>query len=254
MQNIPQVQTFISDVLNKYIVSPSVTNVGINGFVFDILTHEEVSLDADITDHYVEDNYAVQDHIAQKPISFTLKGLIGELINEPNVTALTALNDVQSLTSLGGIAPEFASQATQTYVKVATEISNVNSYINQANNLIDIFNDKTLSNTKQKKAFDNFYGLWESRTLCTVETPFGTFQDMAISKFAAIQRDETNIVSDFAVTFKQIRTVSTKKISVPVFSGRTAGAVAEAVEKGQVVGKTEINSILSTAFEAGQVQ
>ena len=53
------------------------------GFLFNILGEEVVTLTADATDHYVEDNSAIQDHIALKPITITLHGYIGEVNNVP---------------------------------------------------------------------------------------------------------------------------------------------------------------------------
>lgn len=237
MENIPKVEEFISSVVNKYIVTSQNTNEGVNGYVFDIVLHEEVSLESEITDHYVEENYAIQDHIAKRPAVFVLKGIVGELVNKPSVNGSSVLENVQSLGDIAGLAPNLSSQASQVYSKIESVVSTVNSYINQANNIIDIFYDKTSADTKQGEAFDFFSNLWNSRTLCTVETPYGIFKDIAIHRISAIQRDETNIVSDFQIMFKQIRTVksiqTTKKSS-----GRFADSISNFTDKGRIVGKT----------------
>lgn len=236
MENIPNVQNFISSVVNKYVVTSQDVNEGVNGYVFDIKQNEEVNIESSISDHYVEENYSVQDHIAKKPIIFTLKGLVGELVNNPNVTGVSILENVQSLGDIDGLAPELSSQAAQVFSKIDTVISRVNSYINQANNIIDIFYDKSSVDTKQGEAFEYFSNLWNSRTLCTVETPYGTFKDMAILRLAAAQRDESTMISDFAITFKQIRTTASISSS-KTYSGRFAESIAGSVNKGRVVGK-----------------
>ena len=46
---------------------------------FTYLTEENVSMQADITDNFVETNYAIQDHIALKPRTIKLRGLVGEI-------------------------------------------------------------------------------------------------------------------------------------------------------------------------------
>src|SRR5271170_7629799 len=52
-----------------------------------ILFHYEgeqtVALESDITDHYIEDNTAIQDQIALKPVMITTHGFIGELNDVP---------------------------------------------------------------------------------------------------------------------------------------------------------------------------
>ena len=49
-------------------------------FFFTYLTDESVSMQADITDNFVETNYSVQDHIAIRPRTIRLKGLVGEVV------------------------------------------------------------------------------------------------------------------------------------------------------------------------------
>ena len=53
---------------------------GIGGWMFDIPTGEDIELDADITDHYVESGSFVTDHVVLKPIIITLSGYKGELV------------------------------------------------------------------------------------------------------------------------------------------------------------------------------
>lgn len=47
---------------------------------FDIIDDESCSVEASITDNYVESNYALQDHVAVKPRIYRLKGYIGESV------------------------------------------------------------------------------------------------------------------------------------------------------------------------------
>src|ERR1700729_4349756 len=54
-----------------------------------------VSLQSDITDHYIEDNTALQDQIALKPEEVTTHGFIGELndVAPPILAAVQAIAD-----------------------------------------------------------------------------------------------------------------------------------------------------------------
>src|SRR6185312_8744514 len=44
---------------------------------------QTASLESDITDHYIENNTAIQDQIALKPVIITTHGFIGELNDIP---------------------------------------------------------------------------------------------------------------------------------------------------------------------------
>ena len=68
-----------NNLINNFVVSP-VVNLGIAGFQFDIFEEHKSELQAEITDHFVEDNSTRQDHIAIKPERFTLRGFVGELV------------------------------------------------------------------------------------------------------------------------------------------------------------------------------
>ena len=254
MEKIPTVEQFIASVLNGYLVRPtgSPNLIGVGGFLFDILENEESRLDSEITDHYVEDNYAIQDHIAIRPVMFTLKGYVGELNNILPLVGLNVLTNIQSLASLGGIAPTFAAQATQAYTKIEDVAAKANAVINQANNVFDIFSDKSTTATKQQAAYKFFKSLWLSRQLCTVETPFEKFDNMAIMSVTGLQRGETRLVSEFAITFKQIRTVTTvhetQQVPTPVLSGRAQAANSASVSSGQVTGKQVDVNILDVYY------
>ena len=53
----------VSSITSKFIVTPSNYPPGVNGFVFDVIDDEEITLDADITDSFIETGGNVQDHI-----------------------------------------------------------------------------------------------------------------------------------------------------------------------------------------------
>jgi uncharacterized Fe-S center protein len=69
---------FLSSATQQAIVKPEDFK-GIAGFVFDVITLDSIELSSDITDHYIEDNTAINDHIALKPEIIRVEGLVGEL-------------------------------------------------------------------------------------------------------------------------------------------------------------------------------
>jgi len=69
----------VKDAFGKYVVAP-ITQFGLGGFVFDVEGATNIDLTADITDHYTEDNVAVQDHIALRPKRIRLDTYVGEVV------------------------------------------------------------------------------------------------------------------------------------------------------------------------------
>ncbi len=225
---------------------------GISGFVFDILDDERVSLESEITDHYVEENIAIQDHIALRPERFTLRGFIGELTDIPPFS-LTAIADViPRLTILDEYLPEFTKQATQVYDALALVQALAGNALQQAQTLYGIFTQKSTTSTRQQNVYNYFYSLWWTRQLVSVETPYTIFENMAIERVEPCQRGETRIVSDFSITFKKIRTVQTLATRPStVASGRAADMVASIANKGKSVGQSSSLANLTKSFTFG---
>ena len=153
-----------------------------------------------------------------RPVRFAIHGFVGELRDIFPNGLIGILMKVQSLQSIGGFFPEFSAQATQVYAKVADVVSKAGEVVNQAKNVYDLINGSSTSATRQQNAYQTFYQMWLSRQLCSVETPYGEFNNMAIESMRIIQKGASNMVSDFEIVFKQINQVSTKVL--PIVTGK----------------------------------
>ena len=103
----------IQTALKTYFVAPH-NDFGLGGYVFTLQGEDTATLSSDITDHYTEDNKAVQDHIAIKPKRITLRGYVGELIYNASGQSPTILQTVtQKLTQLSAFLPALSASATQ---------------------------------------------------------------------------------------------------------------------------------------------
>lgn len=200
---------------------------------------QSATLESDITDHFIEDNTAVQNQIALKPVMITTHGFIGELndVVPPALKILKTLAD--KLTVVGAYTPTLSETALLAYneafllyqvAKNAADsaISAWSSITGDGGQSV-IGSDGLVSQpnqTKQQIYFQMFYGYWNSRTLFTVQTPWAVFQNMAIKSLRAIQSAETRVITDFEITFKMIRTAATTvSLQTNTFQGR-AGAQA----------------------------
>jgi len=213
--NVSTLPALVSNVTSQFIVRPTdnPSLIGVSGFIFDLIGTEEFSLDSDITDHYTENNSAIQDHIALRPEKFMLSGYVGELSNNFSNFFLNILTEAQSFGTVLGLAPKFSIQATQVYNSIAAVTSSVAAVVNQAQNIYSLFSGVSTTANKQQNAFQYFYNLWLSRQLCEVETPWGILQNMAIENVRVKQDEQTRIISDFTVTFKAIRFANTLSLT-----------------------------------------
>lgn len=204
-------------------------------FIFNYEGEQSVDLDSDITDHYVENNYAIQDQVALKPEIVNTSGFIGELndVVPPELSVLQLAS--QKLTTIGGYIPQLTTTALIAYQEALflyqTGRNAVNSVLSTVESLGGLASGSSgqsvvgsdgltagTAQNKQQQAFQFFYGAWRNRTLFNVQTPWAVFQNMAIMKIKALQDAETRVISDFTVTFKMIRVASTITLGGPSIS------------------------------------
>lgn len=243
-------QTLVDNVPSQFIVTPlTPSTIGVSGYVFNIIGNEEFVIDSDITDSFSETNVSYQDQIALRPEQFTLSGYVGELVNSfPNqftdiITALAPFGIIP------GLGVTFNTQDEQFYDELALVTASENSLVNTAASVYGLFSALSTTATMQQHAFQYFYNLWLSRTLCTVETPWGILQSMAILSMRARQDETTRLVSDFSITFKAMRFASASigTPTSPTTSTSTASAASQAaIPVPSIVGSDQANAILQS--------
>lgn len=254
LSSLSRVTTTATALSNLILVSPQ-TDLGIlpqtqgtentnpPKFLFNYYGENAVLIESDITDHYVEDNTALQDQIALRPELITGQGFIGELTDitpdfllplriaadkltvvgayTPNLTvaALLAYNTAFQAFQVGQLAKGAAVSAWNTLSggNVATPINAPG--FNPSNQPVQ---------TKQQLAFSTFYGYWKQRRLFTVQTPWAIFQNCALKSLRAVQDGDTRMVSDFEVSFKPINFAKTSTQTLAQFlQGRARGQALE---------------------------
>lgn len=200
--------------------------------LFNYEGEQTVTLTSDITDHFIEDNTAVQDQIALKPTTVTTQGFIGEL-NDIAPAALAPIKIIaEKLTTVEGYVPALSTTALlayatafQLYQAGAAVVNSAVSTWSSINgsggeNVINGSGQTTSSSnqTQQQIYFQQFFAYYQNRTLFTIQTPWAIFQDMAILTLKAEQSAETVMISDFEVTFKQMRFASTALVGDSQYS------------------------------------
>lgn len=210
-----------------------------------------VSLESDITDHYIEDNSAIQDQVALKPAIITVHGFIGELNNVPPVGLSFLKAIANQLTTVSAYTPQLTTTAliayNEAFLIYQTAANAVNSAVSAWSSLTGSGGENVIGSTglqspisftqtRQQTAFQQFYGYWNARTLFTVQTPWAIFQNMIIQKLRAVQDAESRMYTDFEVTFKTIRIASTSLTSALAaqVQGRLNNQKADLVDAGNI--------------------
>ena len=210
----------LTNALQTYVVAP-LNAFGLGGYVFDVRGEENALLAADITDHYTEDNKAVQDHIAIKPKKITLKGYVGEVVfNGPGATNSSIIQQVtQKLTVIDGFLPQMSAAATQAQAAIsgidsaggtlssfAAAIPAAANIYGLVKNTIGTFSGNT---PRQQSAYQYFSACQSQGILMGIQTPWEFLTNMAIETIIASQGEDSVFITDFSITFKQIRIAQT---------------------------------------------
>ena len=236
--------------LTKALVTSKSLPKGINGFVFDIPETENVTLSANITDHFTEENYAIQDHVAFEAPRINLVGKIGELVfyssykYAPFDYASTLLD---RLTPLGVISPAMALKQRKNIQEGRTVAAAAESAFKTYKTLTNLFSKEPVVN-QQQSAYNQLVGLFQNRAVVSVETPWKTFENMIIESISVDQDAETTTQSSFTLGFKQLRIVQTKT-GTGLLTGRIVEQAAEVVKSGTQKGASAAAQGVDTFFK-----
>jgi len=178
---------------------------------FTIEGENSVKFDSDVTDNFLENNEAIQDHIALKPVTITTSSYVGE-VNTRIEGTLGELNNFveEKLTVISGYAPKLTAAATQALNSAKQAIATAKKAkdaIGSAWDKLKGSNNPAEKKTLQQTTFDRFYTYWKERTLFLVNTPWAQYDNCVIQSFTATQGPESETISNFEVTFKQLRFV-----------------------------------------------
>lgn len=234
--------SFVNSINKQAIVKPDSFN-GIAGFIFDITDNDSIQFQSDITDHFIEDNTAINDHIALKPEIIKVTGFTGELTNRVSTGIAVFELIVEKLEIISEYLPITTISLQNAYSDVKSAYETVNNAEQGVENLYNLFlnNDPEDKITNQSKAFSYFYSLWLGREIFTVDTPLKTFTNMAIENMEVIQA-ESNSISEFNITFKKLR--FSKAVVVNNNQGRRINQLNELIDKGSQRGEEKNRSLI----------
>ncbi len=245
---VPKGQSYVDGLVNKYILRTKSSN-GIGGFIFDYLGDINVAMEADITDHYAEDNTAIQDHVAIRPIEVVMHGFVSELAMPAPQGVVGLLANMQSGLSqveayLGRYTPGVTQTLQKAVTKVQSTVNTINQTLQKAQNVISLFPGAPPNATKQAKAYSQLFTAMSQKLPMTIDTPYRVLQNMLIKRIVFVQPEDTRTWTDISVTLKQINFVETATVADNgTFAGRLAQQAQAPVNKGVVPGAPVNQSI-----------
>lgn len=249
----------LDTLTNKFILKPANAQ-GLAGFIFDYEGDTQVVVQSEITDHYTEQNAFVNDHAAQKPQRITLRGFVGELVANPNLGVLGALNTLQSKLStlpalLGKYTPGVVDKIAAATTTATTVVNKVDNAISRAQNIVGLILPSTPSATKQEKAYQQLYTLWANNAVFTLTTPFTYFRSVMIEHMMFIQDETTKQWCEISVTVKEMRFTDvtegpglSPQLAAQTLAGRAALQNQSQTNQGNVNGTAVPVSSLFSSF------
>lgn len=201
---------------------------------------ETMTLNADVTDYYVENNIAYQDHIALKPKVFTVSGEVGELTWRKNDQIESVIGAVeQKLYPVVSFLPSVSKQAASIQDKALKIMGVVDSLDNFANRIWNLLSNDDVD-TEQKKSYKYLMALWQARKPIDIRTPYGKIRNYVIQSIEFTQPDRTVDKSQVKISFKEFKTVIEKRTRVDTkkYMGRSSAQQASKKNKGTTTGVT----------------
>lgn len=223
-------------LLNAFLVTVQKVNFDVKeqggmSFLFAFKGDESVDLSSDITEHFSETNQTLNDDVALHAPVVSVRGFIGELGNQSNGILAVARAISTQLTVLSPYQPGLTASALEAYNTAQQLLDTAATAATAVEQAYDLAVGKDFEN-KQQKAYRFFEDRWSARALFTVQTPWKIFKDMIIKNVRPTQGEDTAGVTEFQVTFQQMRFAFSELSASAISQGRRSAQASEVVDHG----------------------
>jgi len=198
--------------------------------LFTFIDDETSTVEASITDNFVETNHSVQDHIAIKPRIYRLRGCVGEVtykssnewikvlsqnIKDNHPLLQKTLNAMKPITAISGVV----SNATQTAIAVVNQLES--SYNRYRKIIEDNFlskKQKQLTGKMQETVAADLNRILELRVPVNLKglkfettwTKGDDYKRIYYLQSVSAHQGSNNFITDIEVTIKEFRIATTK--------------------------------------------
>lgn len=190
---------------------------------FDIVEEHSLSLQSQITDNWLENNSAMSDHIANQPLTISLRGFAGEVVYVPTegwgtksegwtryLRDRLPANQIKKLSAIEGLLPP-VSNITQIAKNALITVEN--SFNRYKKIYQTLKTDHSANQTRLRQIFNNLNDIRNSKTALLVQTPYATFSDMYIQSLVLRQGNQ-NFITDIELSLKQVYFTETETTQV----------------------------------------
>lgn len=210
---------------------------------FGIAQGAEIGLQSQITTHYTEENSAVNDHWAIAPMTYSVSGLIGELLYAAPTKWMNYIEakTPKMLDALNFISPTLDNYTQAAYnitQQIEADVERYRQVLRQGLSSLG-FIEEGIAKTNQEYVFSRLQELQYSRQLVQVETPYGSFSNMAITNIRLSQKNN-RYISNLTVDFQQWRDVKAAATRAATASEKADMAkLQQALTENQGVASTQ---------------
>lgn len=201
--------------------------------LFTFIDDETSTVEANITDNYVESNHSVQDHIAIKPKVYRLRGCVGEVVYKNSTEWTKWIGDkinsnpilsktINAMKPIGAISG-VVSSATQSAINIVNQLeSSYNRYKKLIeDNFLSAKKRKLLNKMQESTVADlnrilelripvNLKGLKFETTL----TDGDNYERKYYLQSVSAHQGSNNFISDIEVTIKEFRIATTQVVTL----------------------------------------
>ena len=213
------------------------TNLDVYAY-FDFIEDESKTAETQITDNFVESNYAIQDHIAIRPKIYRLRGYVGEVIyTKPeyflnwllNLIPSSALSKISNIFKLGSSLSPIVGSYTKSAIQVVNQL---NDSFDRYKKIIENFTgENELINKRQNVCNSILFYLMDNRIPISIkglafERKYGKeYNSQYYIQSIQAHQGSNRFQSDFEVVLKEIRIATTKVSDVKKVAETKANAI-----------------------------
>ena len=237
---------YVSEQVSEYFFKPS-DDLGIGGVKLDLIGEQVLKFGSDVTDHYVESNVSYQDQISLPPITYTIRGEVGELVYYQLDSKQTNIGYVeQRLTPIAAFAPVVSdrfSQISQKALEIAGWVDSADNIITRLSKMGFTKKNENGENesgiyTQQEIAYMQLIALRNQRQPINVTTPWTNLSNYVITDVTLTQPARTRDKTQISISLKEFRATDLRmtKFNANNYQGRAGSQRSLPVEQGQTTG------------------
>lgn len=176
----------------------------LNSIEFDLLLDEQHSLEAEVTQHTVDDGSTISDHIRNLPRKGSLTGFV---TNHPFRTGYNGGLDSRIAQKIAANQKKdwvsgFVQDLGSSYTRVGQILGQQDATQFTAADFIEGSPDRV---DRVSNAWSAFKALMKAKTTCTIQTGLEKYMDVVVTKVGTDRDKDTGDAGRFKVEFQEIK-------------------------------------------------